>query len=63
MLSDCQLKIADDYNICIVNIKKLVLNFFHKEKHVLHYENLQLWSRLGLKIKKVHCGLEFDQSK
>ena len=48
MLSDYQLKIADLYNINIGNVKKLVPNFFDKEKYVLHYENL----RLGLKLKK-----------
>ena len=33
-------------------LKKLVPNFFNKEKYILHYENLQLYSRLGLKLKK-----------
>ena len=36
-----QLKIADLYNIPTGNVKKLVPNFFNKEKYVLHYENLQ----------------------
>ena len=27
-------------------------NVFDKEKNVLHYENLQLYSRIGLKLKK-----------
>ena len=52
MLSDYQLKIADLYNILIGNVKKLVPNFFDKEKYVIHYENLQLYLRLGLKLKK-----------
>ena len=52
MLSDYQLKIADLYNIPIGNVKKLVPNFFGKEKHVIHYENLKLYFRLGLKLKK-----------
>ena len=39
MLSKYQLKVADTYNIPIGNVKKLVLNFFDKEKYVLHYEN------------------------
>ena len=47
-----QLKIADLYNIPIGNIKRLVANFFEKEKYVLHYENLQLYLRLVLKLKK-----------
>ena len=52
MLSEYQLQNADLYNISIGNIKKSVLNFLDKEKYVLHYENLQLYLRLGLKLKK-----------
>ena len=37
MLSDCQLKMADHYNIPISNVKKLVPNFVDKEKYVIHY--------------------------
>ena len=33
MLSDYQLKIADLYNISIGNVKKLVPDFFDKEKY------------------------------
>ena len=43
MLPDYQLKIADHYNVPISNVKKLVPNFFDKEKCVIHYENLQLY--------------------
>ena len=39
MLSEYQLKIADLHNIPIGNVKKLMSNFFVKEKYVLHYEN------------------------
>ena len=46
-----QLKIADIYNIPIGTVTKLVPNFFDKENYVLHYENLQLYLRLGLKPK------------
>ena len=49
MLSDYQLKIADDYNVSIGSVKKLVPNFFDKEKYVLHYKNLQFYLRLGFK--------------
>ena len=51
-MSEYQLKIADLYNIPIGNVKKLVLNFFDKEKYLIHYENLQPFLRLGLKQKK-----------
>ena len=53
MLSEYQLKIADLYNIPIGSVKKLVPNLFDKEKYVIHYENLPLYLRLGLKLKKI----------
>ena len=37
--------------------------FFDKEKYVLHYENLQLYLREGLKLRKIHSVLEFNQSQ
>ena len=36
MSSDYQLKIVDLYNVPISNVKKLVPNFFYKEKYVIH---------------------------
>ena len=54
ILSNYQLKIAD--------LKKLVPNFFDKEKYVLHYENLQLYLRnhrvLELKQKKMKTKMK-----
>ena len=52
MLPEYQLKIADLYNLPTGNVKKLVPNHFDKGKYVIHYENLQLYLRLGLKLKK-----------
>ena len=63
MLSDYQLKIADLYNVLIGIVKKLVLNFFDKEKYELHYENLQIYLRLGLKLKAIHRVLQYNQSE
>ena len=54
MLSEYQLKIADLYNIPIGNVKKLVPDLLDKEKYVLHYEDLQLYLRLRLKLKTIH---------
>ena len=55
MLPEYQLKIAALYNIPIANVKRLMPNFIDIEKYKLHYENLQLYLRLGLKFKKIHC--------
>ena len=63
MSSDYQLKIADLYNIPIGNVKKLVPNFFDKEKYVIYYENLQLYLRLGLKLKNIYYVLKFNKSQ
>ena len=52
MQSEYQLKITDVYNIAIGNNK--VSNIFHEEKYVFHYQNFQLFLRLGLKLKKIH---------
>ena len=45
-------EIADLQNTPTGNIKTLVPNFFEKQNYVLHYDNLQLYLRLGLKLKK-----------
>ena len=63
MFQNFQLNIADLYNIPNGNVKKLVSNISDKEKYVLHYENLELYLRLGLKLNKMHCLLEFNQSQ
>ena len=60
MLSEYQLKIANLCNIPIDNVEKLVPNLFDREKYVIHYENVQLYLRLGLTLKKKHCVLEFN---
>ena len=41
--------ISGFHNFSIGSVKKLMPNFFDKEKYVLHYEKLGL--RLGLKLK------------
>ena len=56
-------KIADLYNIPIGNLKNLDPNFFDKEKYVIHYESLQLYLRLEMKLKEIHRVLEFNQSQ
>ena len=63
MLSKYQLDIAFLSNIPISNAKKLVPNLFDEEKYVIHYENVQLYLRLVLKLKKIDRVLEFSQSQ
>ena len=50
------------YGITIGQVQKLVPTLSNKEKYVLHYRNLQLYLDVGLKLKKVHHVLEFNQS-
>ena len=61
MLFEYQLKTADLYNIWNGTGKTLARNYFDEEKYVLHYENLQLYFRLRLKLKK-HASLIRIQS-
>ena len=52
-LSNYQQKIADFYDIPVGNVRKLVSDFFNKEKNMLHRDNLQLYLILGLKPKNI----------
>ena len=58
MLSDYFKK----FNIKVGRVKKLVPNLGPKKNYVLHYKNLKQYLDLGLKVTKVYCALEFDQS-
>ena len=60
MLSKYQIFIANFHSIPIRNVKKLVSNCFDEKNYVLHYENLQFYLRLGLKLTKIHCALEIN---
>ena len=43
----------------INKVDKLVPNLHDKKKYVLHYKNLKLYLRLGLKLTKIHRGITF----
>ena len=55
-------KIAEKYNISIGLVSKLIPMLRDRKEYILHYCNLQLCLDLGIKIKKVHRVLKFDQS-
>ena len=59
MLSTYCKKIADQYNISLGLVHKLIPTLKNKEKYVLHYKTLQLYIDLGLKVTK---DFEFNQS-
>ncbi len=48
--------------LLIGKVEKLVPNLNSKTKYVLHYENLKLYLRLGLKLTKIHRGVKFVES-
>ena len=43
------------------NVRKLIPTLRDKENYVLHEENLKLYLSLGLRLKRVHRVLQFDE--
>ena len=60
-LSDYCLEIANEHNITLGSVKKLVPNLMDKNSDAIHYRNLQQCLELGLKLKKIHRILKFKQ--
>ena len=54
--------IQEKYGIGFEQVAKLIPTLAGKKNHVLHCRNLQLYLSLGIKLKKVHRVLEFNQS-
>lgn len=49
-------------SITLNKVNKLVPNLNDKKNYVIHYENLKLYERLGLKITNIHRGIRFEES-
>ena len=41
---------------------KLIPNLYNKTKYVIHYVNLKQYMRLGVRLLRIHRGIEFHQS-
>ena len=62
MLSEYCKKIADEYDIKVGDVKKLIPNLGNKTKCMLYYRNLQKYLFLEMKLTKIHRVLKFKQS-
>ena len=51
-----------DVGVAPTEVEKLVPNLRNKDRYVLHYRNLQLFTSVGMRLTKIHRALRFDQS-
>ena len=61
-LCDYCLKIANEHNITIGSVKKLVPNLMNKNNYVIHYRIFQQCLALGMRLEKIHRLLQFKQN-
>ena len=61
-MSPYQQQLLQDLGLSSSSCEKLVPNLFDKERYVIHYQNLQLYVQLGLRVQKLHKVLSFRQS-
>ena len=55
-------KIAEEFEIKVGDVQKLIPNLDNISNYVLHYRNIQLYLSLGMKLTKIHKVLKFKQS-
>ena len=56
------LKIANEHNITIGSVKKLVPNLMNKNNYVIHYRIFQQCLALGMRLEKIHRLLQFKRN-
>ena len=61
MLSEFQRKLAANLNVKVGG-EKLCLTLLNKKNYICHYRNLKFYLEKGMKLKKVHRVLQFNQS-
>jgi len=62
-MSGYQKRMLADLELKFPKSEKLVLTLEDKSKYVVHYRNLQLYLKQGMRSKKVSWVLEFDQER
>ena len=62
MLSYYSKKIAEEYEMKVGDVKKLIQNLGNKTNYVFYYKNLQLYLSLVMKLTKIYRVLNFKQS-
>ena len=60
-MSEYQRRLMADLDLAMPNTEKLVPTLEDREKYVVHCSNLQFYLRQGMRLKKVHRVIEFDQ--
>ena len=60
-MSDYQKRLMKDLELKPPDSEKLLLTLEDKSKYVVHYRNLQFYLKQGMKLKRVHRVLEFEQ--
>ena len=60
-MSAYQKRLMEDLELKPPDSKKLLLTHEDKSKYVVHCRNLQFYLKKGMKLKRVHRVLEFEQ--
>jgi len=62
-MSEYQKGLMKDLDLKPPDSKKLLLMLHDKKNYVVHYRNLQFYLKQGMKLKRVHRVLEFEQER